>query len=172
MEVLFIMEPKAATQLLFLVDSLFRMVIHSTFCIHGSSQYSSYHIVIFFLCLCSIVLHWSLIVLPSVTLASVASLAFTTCTVFFTLILTSIIVTTVVVNVIAINISTKKTLLPWNICDVTENEHTFSDFFKYTILTRIPTTSGVSYELVSAELGISKESWLGFASYSSYWVIW
>ena len=64
----------------------------------------------------------------------------------------------VVVNVIVINSLTKKTLLPWNICDVTENEHSFTEFFNYTILPQMPSTLEVSYELVSAEVGPSKES--------------
>jgi len=48
--------------------------------------------------------------------------------------------------------------MEYSICDVSENEHTFSEFFKYTILARIPITPEVTYELVSAELGPSKES--------------
>ena len=52
-----------------------------------------------------------------------------------------------------------RTLLSWNIFSAREPEYSFRDFFYDSIQPRIPSTSSLSYELVHAGVGASKEKW-------------
>ena len=55
-------------------------------------------------------------------------------------------------------LSSKKTLLPWNILSEDDQEVSFRHFFLSSIHSRLPTTSSAErYDLVHAEVGTSKE---------------
>ena len=51
----------------------------------------------------------------------------------------------------------KTTILPWNIVKADDREYSFRDFYVSCIEQRVPSTQEVTYELVRAELGSSKE---------------
>ena len=64
----------------------------------------------------------------------------------------------VLINVCVTCLTSKKTLLPWNIKSESDEHLSFRDFFTASILPHIPTTSSATYyELVRAEVGTSKE---------------
>ena len=64
----------------------------------------------------------------------------------------------VLINVCVTCLTSKKTLLPWNIKSESDEHLSFRDYFTASILPHIPTTSSATYyELVRAEVGTSKE---------------
>ena len=63
------------------------------------------------------------------------------------------IVKMMILNVCVVCLSSKKTILPWNIVSASEAEHTFHEFFR----SRQANTSMVSFDLHKAEVGTSKD---------------
>ena len=61
------------------------------------------------------------------------------------------------VNVSVVCLSSKRTLLPWNIVRASKSEHSLRGFYYSSIQTHIASTSELSYGLVHVEVGTSKE---------------